>query len=91
MLAADEALLPANQTLSTLALPNADLAALAVTVAAAPAGRQTWPGAMIFKVNATTPHGGGLFTANLIPFADAGATGARYQVWLPLAGQPKGN
>jgi len=91
VLAADEALLPANQTLSTLALPNADLAALAVTVAAAPAGRQTWPGAMIFKVNATTPHGGGLFTANLIPFADAGATGARYQVWLPLAGQPKGN
>ena len=91
VLAADEALLPANQKLSTLALPKADLAALAVTPAAAPAEQQTWPGAKIFKMNATTRRGGESFTASLIPFADAGATLASYKVWLPIAGQPSDN
>jgi len=91
VLAAGEALLPANQTLNTLALPKADLAGLSVTPEAAPAERQTWPGAKIFKVNATTRRGGGSFTASLIPFADAGATGARYKVWLPISGQTSDN
>ena len=91
VLAADEALLPANQPLSTMALPKADLTALRITPAAAPAERQTWPGAKIFRVNATTRRGVESYTASLIPFADAGATGARYKVWLPLAGRPSAN
>ena len=91
VLAADEALLPANQKLSTLALPKGDLAALAVTPEAAPVERQTWPGAKIFKVNATTRHGSESFIASLIPFADAGATLASYKVWLPVTGQPSDN
>ena len=91
VLAADEALLPANQPLTTMALPKADLTALTITPAAAPAERQTWSGAKIFRVNATTRRGVESYTASLIPFADAGATGARYKVWLPLAGQPSDN
>jgi hypothetical protein len=91
VLAADEALLPTNQTLSTLALPKADLAALVVAPEAAPAERRTWPGAKTFRVNATTQCGVESFTASLIPFADAGGTGASYKVWLPVAGQPSAN
>ena len=92
VLAADEALLPATQPLlSMLALSKPDSSALAITPEAAPAGRRTWPGAEIFQVNATTRRGDTPFTASLIPFADAGATGVRYKVWLPVAGQPDSN
>jgi hypothetical protein len=87
VLAADESLLAdAHQPLSELAVPKPNLAALAVTPEVAPAGWQTWPGARLFRVNATTRQGDQPFTARLAPFADAGATGARYKVWLPLAG-----
>ena len=92
VLAAEEALLPAsNPSLNTLTLAKPDLAVLNVTPEAAPAGRQTWPGAEIFNVNATARSGDAPFKASLIPFAEAGATGARYKVWLPLAGQPDAN
>ena len=64
---------------------------LGFTPTAAPAGRQTWPGAEVFQVNATTRSGDALFRTSLISFADAGATGARYKVWLPLAGEPDAN
>jgi DUF1680 family protein len=92
VLAADESLLAdTNQTLNSLALPKPDLAALAVTPETAPAGRKTWPGAQVFRVNAAPLSGGESFTTRLVPFADAGITGKRYKVWLPLAGQPNGN
>jgi DUF1680 family protein len=89
VLAADESL--ANQPLNSLALPKAGLAALDVMPETAPADRQTWPGAQSFRINATTRNGDSQFTARLVPFADAGITGKRYEVWLPLAGQPNGN
>jgi hypothetical protein len=72
-------------------LVRPDLAALAVAPAVAPAEWKTWPGARLFRVNATTRRGEATFEAQLAPFADAGSTGARYKVWLPLAGQPDAN
>ena len=92
VLAADESLLAdAKQPLNAFAIAQPGLAALAVTPQAAPADWQTWPGAQLFRVNAATRRGGAHFTARLVPFADAGGTGARYKVWLPLAGQPSAN
>jgi len=92
VLAADEALLAdARQSLNTLALAKVDLATLAITPAAATADWKTWPGAQLFEINATTRRGDTKFKARLVPFADAGITGARYKVWLPLAGQPDAN
>ena len=92
VLAADEGLLAdAKQSLNALALPKADLAALAVTPETAPADRKNWAGAQSFRINATGQDQGALFKARLVPFADAGSTGQRYKVWLPLAGQPIAN
>ena len=87
VLAADEFLLAdSGQMLNDLGLPKPQLAALAVTPEAAPANWRTWPGARLFRVNATTCQGDRTFTTRLVPFADAGTTGARYKVWLPVAG-----
>lgn len=91
VLAADEALLPDAQPFNSCALARSDAAVLSVTPVAAPADWKTWTGARLFRVNATTRRGGGQFTTQLAPFADAGRTGARYKVWLPLAGQPDAN
>ena len=92
VLAADEALLATDgQSLNTVAIAKPDLAALAVTPEPAPAEFKTWPGAQVFRVNAVTRRGGKPVSVRLIGFADAGATGARYKVWLPLAGAPSDN
>jgi len=92
VLALDEALLAdTNQALHSLALPKADLAALAVTAETATAKSQTWPGTQVFRVNSTAKDGGKPSSARLVPFADAGRTGQRYKVWLPLAGQANGS
>ena len=92
VLAADEALLAADgQSLNTIAIAKPDLAALAVTPEPAPAEFKTWPGAQVFRVNAVTRRGGKPASVRLVGFADAGATGARYKVWLPLAGAPCDN
>jgi hypothetical protein len=92
VLAADEALLAADgQSLNTIAVAKPDLAALAVTPEPAPADFKTWPGAQVYRINAVTRRGGQPISIRLVPFADAGMTGARYKVWLPLAGQPSAN
>ncbi len=92
VLAADEALLAAEgQSLNTIAIAKPDLAALALTPEPAPAEFKTWPGAQVFRFNAVTRRGGKPISIRLVPFADAGMTGARYKVWLPLAGQPSAN
>jgi hypothetical protein len=92
VLAADESLLTdAQHPLNSLALPKSELAALAVTPKPAPTDQKTWLGAQCFEVNVTAQRGGVPFTTRLVPFADAGITGQRYKVWLPLAGQPSGN
>lgn len=96
VLAADEALIGTGRLRVTgLSLPGVDPAALGLTPEPAPDGFKTWPGAMVFRVNAVTRAGAGVpqagtpVTARLVPFADAGAQGSWYRVWLPLAGHPK--
>ncbi|MCX7008532.1 MAG: glycoside hydrolase family 127 protein [Kiritimatiellaeota bacterium] len=92
VLAADEALIAANgQSLNTITIAKPDLAALAFTPAAAPAEFKTWPGAQVYRINAVTLREGKPVSIPLVPFADAGMTGARYKVWLPLAGAPSAN
>jgi DUF1680 family protein len=98
VLAADEALLGDEcRNLSLIVLPGSDLAALDIQPESAPAGVKTWSGSQVFRINVVTrrPVGSIPSTAplkiRLIPFADAGATGKPYQVWLPLAEASKQN
>jgi uncharacterized protein len=82
--------------LSAVALPSADLAALDVTPEPAPGKLRNWPGAEVFGVNAIlrqaskSAQAGAPLRIQLIPFADAGNTGADYKVWIPV-GQSKGD
>ena len=90
VLAADEARLPAG-SLPAIALASADPEKLGL--AREPAA----DGAVVFRAHAlrrdpadplhrTTP-----VDLDLVPFAEAGGTGGRYQVWLPLLGAPHFN
>jgi hypothetical protein len=78
-----------------VALPSADLAALAVTPEPAPDNVRTWPWAQVFRVNAVPRQASksgqveNALTIRLIPFADAGNDGSEYRVWIP-AGQTDG-
>jgi len=73
-----------------VALPSADLAALAVTPQPAPDNVRTWPSAQVFRVNAVPRRvsdqaaPGVILPIRLIPFADAGNSGSEYRVWLPV-------
>ena len=100
VLAADEALLgngyvaqkdqAAPLPINAIAAAGPKLVMLKVTPEPAPATVKTWPSAQVFRVRAVTrrPLGslrmGTPLTIRLIPFADAGGTGTRYKVWLPL-------
>jgi uncharacterized protein len=85
VLAADAGL-TGSVDLGLLALPSSDPAALGITPEPAPRARATWPGAQVFRVNAVNRKTSAPVTIRLVPFADAGATGTAYKVWLPLAG-----
>jgi len=92
VLAADEALLAgANITLEQLALAKTAPDGLGIAPQEAEGEWRTWPGAKLYQVNADTRKSGAPFTTRLVPFADAGAAGSRYKVWLPVAGQPVAN
>jgi hypothetical protein len=100
VLAADEALLgngdPAQKEkaatlpLNAIAVAGPKLAMLKVTPEPAPAAVKSWSGAQVFRARAVTRRPVGSLkigtprTIRLIPFADAGGTGTRYKVWLPL-------
>jgi DUF1680 family protein len=91
VLAADEALLTdVGLRINTVALAGTEIATLDFKPEPAPAKEKTWPGAQVFAVNAVARKGTGLEKSvssvriRLIPFADAGGTGAPYRVWLPL-------
>ena len=91
VLAADEALLGAtNRSLNAVAVAGATVSALGVTPEPAPDAVKSWPGAQVFRVNAIARRDTGDLKAGaplqirLIPFADAGAAGTPYKVWLPL-------
>ena len=93
VLAADEALLDGQfASVADLALAGSDAAALAVQPRAAPEKIKTWPGAQVFSVLCVERRGAATAAApthrvELVPFADAGATGSRYKVWIPLPGK----
>ena len=90
VLAAEADLLGDHAGLRAVAMPGADLAALAVTPEPAPDLVKTWPSAQVFRVNAIprrpakTGEPAAGFPIRLIPFADAGNSGAEYRVWLPV-------
>ncbi len=91
VLAADEALLGGKvKDIRAIAVPSTDLAALAIAPEPAPAKFKNWAGGQVFRLNAVartaSPAGaaGAPLSIRLIPFANAGATGASYKVWLPL-------
>jgi uncharacterized protein len=90
VLAADEALLGKDlHGLSSLAVTGTNLTALNVTVEPAPEAFKTWPGAQVFRINARARRATGSVAVGaptlvcLVPFADAGSTGAAYKVWIP--------
>lgn len=92
VLAADESLLgDAALKLESICLAGDNLQTLQVTPEPAPEAFKTWPGARVFRVNATirldgpTHKVGQANPIRLVPFADVGFTGAPYRVWLPLA------
>lgn len=86
----------ARLQLRAYALPSADLAALNIVPAPAPAEFRTWPGARVFRTEAVTRFATDSAPAStpqrirLIPFADAGEFGTDYKVWLPVA-RPSGD
>jgi uncharacterized protein len=83
-------------SIRAVALPGADLAALAVTPEPAPDRIRNWPGAQVFRVNAIprqaskSVQAGAPLTIRMMPFADAGNSGAEYKVWIPI-GKTEGN
>jgi len=99
VLAADEALLePAGFPLSAAGVPSSRLAKLHFTREPSAPQFAAWPGAETFRINgiafepsdSTKP--GAPLKVGLVPFADAGAEGSVYRVWLPFEHrQPGGN
>ena len=79
--------------LNGIAVASPELAKLKVTPEPAPDEFMTWPGAQVFRIRAVTRKPmpglkvGTPVPIRLVPFADAGSTGARYKVWLPLPRQ----
>jgi len=91
VLAADQALLGnANLQLDAVSVAGTTVSTLAVAPEPAPEPVRSWPDAQVFKVNAIARQDSGSTKAGsrlqirLIPFADAGATGTAYEVWVPL-------
>lgn len=76
--------------LNAIAVASPTLAKLKMSPKPAPDEFKTWPGAQVFPIRAVTRRPlpalkvGTPVTIRLVPFADAGSTGARYKVWLPL-------
>jgi uncharacterized protein len=99
VLTADQALLgTTNASLSAVAAAGTNLAALNVKPEPAPQELRSWPSAQVFRINAIARRAvgsrkaGAPLQVRLIPFADAGATGTPYKVWLPLGlASPSGN
>lgn len=92
VLAADEAYLPEDVTnLSVVSLASTDVPSLAPAIEESPGPLRTWPGARVLRIDADVRRTNGMNPSTvrrrigLVPFADAGATGRRYAVWLPTA------
>ena len=93
VLAADSALSSGTGLgLADFAAAGTEAAALSVTPEPAPPAVKTWDGGQVFKIKAVARRttavaaAGTPLEVRLLPFADAGGTGSRYKVWLPLLG-----
>ncbi|MFO1477272.1 MAG: glycoside hydrolase family 127 protein [Verrucomicrobiota bacterium] len=88
VLAADETLLNGIR-LNAITLAGTNLVELAFQPETAPAPFHNWTGAQSFRVNGL--HSGsepGPNRIGLLPFADAGATGGKYEIWIPVQQNP---
>ena len=94
VLTADEALVETkNCKLSEIGVASSELAALRIKPEAAPEKLKFWPGEKVFRIEGVcrsrsdeksqTP-----VSMRLIPFAEAGANGTAYKIWLPYK-QPR--
>jgi DUF1680 family protein len=89
VLAADEALVEDKVCrLGEIGVRAAEVAALRLKPEPAPTQLKSWPGARVFRIQAVCrSQGDGKSEApvriRLVPFADAGATGTAYKIWLP--------
>jgi hypothetical protein len=73
-----------NEKKPNFAIPDSDPNQLRITPDTDSEKLKSWPGTRFFRVadaETTLP-------VTLVPFADAGATGADYQIWLPF-GRPQ--
>jgi hypothetical protein len=85
VLAADESLLAeSGHRLTSFAIRSPNLSELAVTPGRASGPFATWAGAQVFSINAIARKSTTPVKLRLIPFAEAGGTGSKYKVWLPL-------
>jgi hypothetical protein len=85
VLAADESLLAeTGQRLTSFVIRNTNLSEMAVSPEPATGAFKTWVGAQVFALNATARKSDTPVKLRLIPFAEAGGTGSKYKVWLPL-------
>ena len=89
VLAAEQTLLGGKTAdVNAIGLPSTDLAAVAVAAEPAPGEFRTWPAAQVFRIQAVVQAKNASSAApadiRLVPFAEAGATGKSYKVWLPL-------
>ncbi|HVM48328.1 MAG TPA: beta-L-arabinofuranosidase domain-containing protein [Candidatus Acidoferrum sp.] len=91
VLAADQALMEKNAcSMGCIGVSSPKLAALNFTAEPAPAPLRSWPGAEVFYIKgvAYRPCGslkaGAALKLGLVPFADAGASGTDYRIWLPF-------
>jgi DUF1680 family protein len=91
VLAADEALLGDKECpLSAVGVSDSKLAALHFTPEPAPDKLKSWSGAEVFRITGVackttgSVKQGTPLKVGLVPFADAGATGTAYKIWLPF-------
>ena len=90
VLAADESLLGVQEpALNAVGVAGADLKALHFTPERAPEKFKTWSNAEVFRIDALARKScdslkkGTPMKISLVPFADAGASGSNYKIWLP--------
>lgn len=99
VLAADEAFVENKDTkFNALGVPNSNLSKLHFQPEPEPEKLKSWPGAEMFKVDATeynlapAQKSEKPFRIGLVPYADAGASGTTYKIWLPYkAARPDRN
>ncbi len=97
VLAADEALLGTDMTISSVAIGSPELTSLGIKPEPAPDSVKNWRNAQAFHLNAVLRRHtaiaktGSPIGIKLIPFADGSSTGKNYKVWFPLLSATNGN